>query len=153
MKIQDMETQKDGWRPSREQVSEFLRSQTLCTFITVDESGAPQGATVAFSETADGEFIVGTSQTSRKATNVGVDEHVAMVVTDDEKRYTVQLEGVARKLGDDEFAELSEEHYNQLPASRPFKDEPGQVHILISSHHLRFSDCSVHPWVLTEFET
>jgi len=151
MKIQNMEQGGSGWKPSRAEISEFLRSQQLCTIASLDADGQPQAATVAFSETTDGNFIIGTSETSRKAGNIAHDPRVAMVVTDDEQRYTVQLEGTARVLTAEEFEPYAEEHYNQLPASRPFRDQPGEVNILITPHYLRFSDCNPHPWVLTEF--
>lgn len=151
MKIQDMQNTKEGWRPSREELSDFLRTQSFCVFSSVDANGAPQGATVAFSETHDGDFIIGTSVSSRKSANVDGNPHVALTVTDSVRRYTVQMEGIARKLSAEEFAEYADVHYEQLPASRPFKDAPGQVHILISPTHIRFSDCSTYPWVLTDF--
>lgn len=151
MKIQNMESGRTGWQPSREEVSEFLRGQPLCVIATLDAEGQPQAATVAFSVTADGNLIIGTSELSRKARNIRHDPRVAMVVTDSDQRYTVQLEGTARALSHEEFDAYAEEHYSQLPASRPFRDKPGEVDILITPHHLRFSDCSVYPWILTEF--
>ena len=151
MKIQDMNNESEGWRPTRAELSDFLRDQPLCAFSSVNAEGNPQGATVAFSETQDGDFIVGTSESSRKAANIDTNPNVALTITDVERRYTVQLEGIARKLGAEAFAGYADYHYEQLPASRPFKDAPGQVHILISPIHVRFSDCNPHPWVTTEY--
>ncbi|MEP6710186.1 MAG: pyridoxamine 5'-phosphate oxidase family protein [Candidatus Saccharibacteria bacterium] len=151
MKTQDMDNNVAGWQPTRKELSEFLVEQPLCVVSTLDQSGAPQSATVAFSETKDGQFIIGTSETSRKSQNIDSDSRVAMNVTDSEKRYTVQLGGLARKLSSEEFAGYADIHYDQLPASRPFKDQPGQVQILIQPTYIRFSDCSTYPWVLTEF--
>lgn len=153
MKTQDMNNKSEGWQPSRSELSNFLRTQPLCTFSTVDAEGRPQGATVAFSETQDGDFIVGTSETSRKSANVDTNPNVAMTITDAERRYTVQLEGVARKLGAEAFVAYADYHYDQLPASRPFRDTPGQVNILISPTHIRFSDCNPHLWVVTDFSS
>lgn len=147
-----MESGRAGWQPSRQEVSEFLRGQPLCTIATVDAEGQPQAATVAFSVTIEGNLIIGTSESSRKAHNIGRDPRVAMVVTDNDQRYTVQLEGAAHILSSEEFDYYAEEHYSQLPASRPFRDKPGEVNILITPHHLRFSDCNPFPWVLTEFD-
>lgn len=63
---------------------------------------------MAFSETTDGRFIIGTSVVSRKAGNIHGDPRVAMVVTDTEQRYTVQIEGQARLLEPDEFEQLAD---------------------------------------------
>jgi general stress protein 26 len=152
--VQDMsKSQSEGLRPDREQVFEFLKTQVLGTLATLDADGHPQVATVAFSSTPELRFIIGTAEDSRKATNVAGDDRVAFVVTDPEQRYTVQLEGVARRLTDQEFEEhFADEHYRQRPQSLPFKDEPGQCHILVEPTDLRFSDCNPHPWVLTEFD-
>lgn len=140
-----------GWQPSRSELSEFLQTQTLCVISTLDEAGAPQSAIVAFSETSDGSFIIGTSQSSRKSHNIDNDPRVAMSITDLEKRYTLQIGGIARKLEPEEFEAYADVHYEQLPSSRPFKDLPGQVHVIIKPTYIRFSDCSTYPWLLTEF--
>lgn len=152
MKIQEKDSGTEGFRPTREQVNEWLREQVLCTLATLDETGAPTAATVAFSVTEAGELLIGTSEASRKSQNVDRDERVAVVVTDSEERITVQIEGTARKLAQKVF-ELSyaEEHYRQRPESLPFRDELGQTHILVTPSHVRFSDCRPHPWVFTEF--
>lgn len=145
-------TRRMSLKPSRNELSQFLRTQTVCVIATVDSAGGPNAATVAFSESTDGQFIIGTSAKSRKATNIDANQRVALTVTDAEKRYTVQLEGVARKLSPDEFARYAEEHYSQLPSSRPYKDAPGQVDIIIQPTHIRFSDCSSFPWVTTDYD-
>ena len=72
-------------------------------------------------------------------------------MTDPSDRYTAQIKGVAKKLSDVAFASLADTHYSQRPESLPFKDEPGQTHILSSPEEIRFSDCSVSPWLTTTF--
>lgn len=152
MKTQDMSNKGSGFRPTRVQVNEWMREQVLCTLSTLDRTGAPNSATVAFSVTASGDYLIGTSSTSRKSQNIDTDERVAMTVTDADERLTVQLEGVAQKLSEDMFVKrYAEEHYRQRPESLPFRDEPGQCHIIVRPTHIRFSDVSVHPWVVTEF--
>jgi hypothetical protein len=150
MQIQNMEKGRQGWEPSREEVSEFLRSLPLCSFATLGPDGGPQIARVAFSETVEHDFIVGTSETSRKALNVQRNPRVSIETTDENRRFTVQIEGLAHILTATEFEPYAEEHYNQLPASRPFRDEPGQVNILVTPYFVRFSDCSVHPWLVSK---
>jgi hypothetical protein len=89
---------------------------------------------------------------SRKALNIGHDSRVAYEVTDPEKRYTVQFEGIARKLAKSEFAQREKAHFEKLPGSLPFKDIEGQAYFLLQPLWVRFSDCSVHPWAVTEFQ-
>lgn len=154
MKIQEKDSETEGFRPTRAEVNDWLREQVLCTLATLDETGAPTVATVAFSVTELGELLIGTREASRKSQNVDGDERVAVVVTDSEERFTVQIEGTARKLARKVFdLSYAEEHYRQRPESLPFRDEPGQTHILVTPQHIRFSDCRPHPWVITEFDS
>lgn len=149
----DPSANHDAFRPTPAQVNEFIQEQVLGVLSTLDSEGAPMGATVALSTTLDGNILVGTSESSHKSQNIDGDSRVAITVTDPERRYTLQLQGTARKLGQQAFeAMYAEEHFRQRPQSLPFKDEPGQCHILIAPTHIRFSDCSVNPWVVTEFE-
>ena len=153
MKTFDKSNTEPGWQPTRDELSEWLRKQALCTFSSLDQNGAPESATVAFSETSNGEFIVGTSETFHKSQNVDRDERVALVVTNYDDRYTAQIKGTARKLSETAFGALADEHYRQRPESLPFKDEPGQTHILVQPQNIRFSDCSVQPWLVTEYSS
>lgn len=141
-----------GWQPTRQELSEFLCGQTICAVATIDSAGMPNGATVAFSETRAGEFIIGTHQSSRKARNLAKNPNVSMTITDEDKRYTVQLQGTAQQLTPQAFTPLSDYHYEQLPFSLKYKDDPEQIHFLITPSFLRFSDCSVYPWVLSQYE-
>lgn len=141
----------EAWRPSRPELSGFLREQVLTTLSTLDSDGAPESATVAFSETDDGAFLIGTSEASRKVRNIEGDARVAMTVTDAERRYTAQIKGTAEKLSEVAFAALADEHYRQRPESLPFRDDASQVHVLVTPSEIRFSDVSVNPWVVTEY--
>lgn len=141
-----------SFQPTRTELSQFLKDQPLCTVATINPEGVPNAATVAFSETVKGDFIIGTDTKSRKSVNIDTNPNVAMTITDVDKRYTVQLEGLAHKLSPQEFELYAEEHYRQLPNSRPYKDAPGQVSIMIKPTHIRFSDVSSYPWVVTDFD-
>lgn len=152
MKTFDPANTSEGYRPTRQQVDEFIDARVIGVLSTLDEDGAPVGATVAFSATQNGCWIVGTQESSRKAANIKGDPRVAVTITDADARYTVQAEGIARVLTSNEFVqEYADEHYQKRPESLPFKDTPGECHILIEPLHIRFADCSVNPWVTTEF--
>ena len=142
----------EGFRPTREELNEFIKGQVIGVISTLDENGAPMSATVAFSVTEGNDLMVGTSETSHKSQNVDRDSRVAVTITDAAKRYTLQLQGTARKVNEETFESVyAEAHFGQRPESLPFKDKPGQCHILITPPHMRFSDCSVNPWAITEF--
>lgn len=152
MQEQQKDSRVKGWSPTRGELDDWLRAQELCVFSTLDATGAPMSATVAFSVTVDGGLIVGTNENSRKSKNIDHDGRVAMTITDPERRITVQLQGHAEKIPHDVFERVYEkEHYRLRPKSLPFKNEPGQCHILITPSHIKFSDVRPHPWVVTEF--
>lgn len=150
MKTQDMTTGRQGFRPSATELYEWLDKQILCTIGTVGEGGYPNAATVAFSQSAALECVIITDTNSRKAANMRRDDKVSLTITNENQRYTVQLEGRARELSWEEFAPYEQHHYEKLPFSLPFKDIPGQAPFLITPVHLRFSDVSVRPWQTTD---
>lgn len=142
-----------AFQPTKKELHEFLNTQKLCVISTLNESGAPQGATVAFSQTHELQFIVGTDVTSRKSQNMQREPRVAITITDPSVRYTVQTEGNARLLSDEEFTQYSEHLFAKNPNSRKFKNIQGQVYFLITPHTIRFSDCNVFPYFVTEIPT
>ena len=150
MKTQDMTPGRQGWRPTSSELYEWLDRQILCTIASIGEGGYPNTATVAFSQTPELDLVIITDTSSRKAQNIRNNERVAMTITNEDERYTVQLEGRARELSWEEFTNYSERHYRKLPFSLPFKDIPGQVPFVITPTHVRFSDVSVRPWEITE---
>jgi len=152
MKTQDMHEKKQAWQPNRQEIADWLNTIPLGTLSTLGPEGQPQSATVAFSETADLRLVIGTSEVSRKAVNIGRDPRVAYTVTDADKRYTFQLEGTARKLTDEEMDEFADRHFAKLPFSAPFRNVEGQCYFLITPTWSRFSDCNPYPWVTTIFE-
>lgn len=150
MKTQDMTPGRQGLKPTKEQLYDWLDKQVLCAVASLGVDGYPNVASVAFSQTKDLQFVIITDKNSRKAGNIARDSKVAMVITNSDDRYTLQLEGEARQLGWDEFEAFAEHHYAKLPFSLPFKDIPGQTPYVITPTHMRFTDASVRPWELTE---
>lgn len=150
MQIQDMNNNSPGWKPKQADIVSLLNTMPLGVISTSDGTGQPQAATVAFSQTKNLELIIGTSETSRKSLNMLADPRVAFTVTDPEKRYTVQFEGLAKKLSKSEFDHFTEGHFKKLPASAPFRDILGQCYFILNPNWVRFTDCSTYPWTSTE---
>ena len=139
-----------AFKPNTKELCEWLDKQTLCTIASVGEDGYPNAASVAFSQSDDLRFVIITDENSRKAGNIARDNKVALTITNQDDKYTLQLEGTARRLSWDEFEPFAEHHYAKLPFSLPFKDIPSQTSFVIEPTHMRFSDISVRPWELTE---
>lgn len=140
-----------GFKPNNAELYDWLNSQILCTISTQGADGYPNAATVAFSQTHNLEFLIITDGLSRKAQNIMRNDQVAMTISNETDRYTIQLEGNARELSWDDFAPYENSHHAKLPFSLPFKDIPGQAPFIITPVHLRFSDVSVRPWELTDY--
>lgn len=152
MNIQDMTTGRQGFKPTKQELGEWLDKQILCTIATIDEEAFPNTATVAFSQSTALEFVIITDTNSRKAVNIHRNNKVALTITNENDRYTLQLEGRATELSWDEFKIFEKYHYEKLPFSLPFKDIPGQSPFIIRPTHLRFGDISVRPWEYTEYD-
>lgn len=149
--IQNLESNAEGLAPTKAEVFDFLNTQFLGVISTVDATGQPQAATVAFSQTPELAIIIGTDENSRKAINLTADNRAGFVVTDPAARYTVQLEATAHKLTPAELGHYEAAHFAKLPASAPFRDLAGQVYFLLTPIGLKFTDCNPHPWVVTKF--
>jgi len=142
-----------AFKPTPDELNAWLEKQILCTIATVGEGGYPNAATVAFSNTDNFQFVVITDANSRKTANIARSSKVALTITNEADKYTLQLEGNATRLAWDEFeARYSKHHYAKLPFSLPFKDIPGQTPFVITPVHMRFSDINAHPWELTEYD-
>jgi pyridoxine/pyridoxamine 5'-phosphate oxidase len=141
-----------GFAPTQDEVNEFLDTIDVCVVSTIGSDGHPMGATVGFSSNAKLECVIITTDSTNKSRNISRDKRVAFTATDVSKRYTVQMQGVARQLSSDEFGEqYSESHYAKQPGALKFKGAPGAVHYVIEPAYLKFSDCSVYPYLVTEF--
>lgn len=141
-----------GWRPDARAVYDFLNQHMLCVVSTINIDGWPNAATVAFSETTELELIISANESTHKAKNIAHENKVALTITDEATRRTVQLEGRAHKLTLEEFVQYEPHHYEKLPFTRKFKEIPQQAFYKITPTHLKATDISVIPWAVTEVE-
>lgn len=139
-----------GYEPDIVGVYDFLRRQRHCVISTIGSDGCPQGATVAFSATWGMEVVIGTSNGSRKFANLLRNPLVAITVTDEVKRRTLQYQGKAEIIDSEVFAHYRWCHFDKLPGSLKFEGRPDQVYLLVHPRSIRFSDCNPDPWRVTE---
>lgn len=142
---------KQGFKPTNEELKEWLDKQMLCVIASHGDDGYPNAASVAFSQNDDFAFVIITDKDSRKIKNIRADSKVALTITNADDRYTLQIEGDARELMWEEFMPFERHHYDKLPFSLPFKDIPGKVPVIIVPTRMRFGDITVNPWVYTDF--
>jgi pyridoxine/pyridoxamine 5'-phosphate oxidase len=138
------------WQPKAAEAARFMNDFPLCVLSTGNSAGWPIGSTVAFSARDDLELMFGTSRDSRKFANIELNPQVSVTVTDENRRLTVQYQGLARQLSAKEYAARREAHYAKLPQSLPFEGSPGQAFFTITPVAVRMTDCNPTPWVVTE---
>lgn len=151
-KGEEMTSNRHGFKPTKAELNAWLDRQILCTISTLGQDGFPNAATVAFSQDMSLRFFIITDESSRKASNIRQDNRVALTVTNEKDRYTVQLEGLAQELTWSSFKDQEAYHYKKLPFSLPFKDIPGQTPFCIIPVHIRFTDVGVKPWEKTDYD-
>ena len=116
----------------------FLNEETYCIISTTDTNGKPESAFVAFSENEKLEIMIGTSKGSRKYKNIVRNPHVALVFGFDGKQ-TLQYEGKARVLSDEERKQRLEKHFEKQPSAAKYEADPKQVYLIIEPTWLRIS--------------
>ena len=138
--------------PTAEEVISFLNNPTHKNgnLSYLNQRGGPSSATVAFSATPNLNIFFGTSDSSRKFRLLHNDKRVAFHVTDEVRRFTVQIEGVATELSKAGMQPFEDTHYRKLgDSSKRFKLLPDQHFFAIWTTWLRFSDCIENPWTTT----
>ncbi len=132
-----------------QEVIEYLKQHKLAVISTVDSSGNPQAAVVAFTLTDEGMIIIGTSSKSRKFANISRGSKVAMVIGWQDK--TAQLNGAAEIIEDETAVSKYEAaHIQNNPGSVDYAKLPDQRYVLIRPEWVRFSDFREMPPKITE---
>lgn len=122
-------------------IYQFINQHKLGVVATTNEAGRPEAALVGIAVSDKLEIVFDTLTTTRKYHNILHNRKVAVVIGWDNET-TVQYEGIAQVLGDDEEAEnLKEIYYKAYPDGRErAKTWPGLVHIKIIPQWLRYSN-------------
>jgi general stress protein 26 len=120
-------------------ILDFIKNEHICVMSTVSESGTPQSAVMAFSETPDLRLIVGTSNTTRKYKNLTLNSNVAAVIGWDlEKFITVQYEGTAHEAEGEEIGWARELLTSKNEESKKFADSPDNRYFVITPGWVRY---------------
>src|SRR3979411_1064629 len=96
---------------TKEEIYNFLNSQSLMVVSSLNHDGNPQSAVVGFGQTNDLQLVFGTSELRRKHKNIIANGHVSVVAGWSDK--TVQYEGVARVLSGQEEMDYSEQYFKK----------------------------------------
>jgi len=83
-------------------VYNFIRQHQLAVISTIGSNGKPEAALIGIAVSGNLDIIFDTLKTSRKYNNILSNPHIAIVVGWDNDT-TIQYEGIAEVLGDDNF--------------------------------------------------
>jgi general stress protein 26 len=120
---------------------QFINQHKLGVVATINMAGNSEAALIGIAVSDKLEIIFDTVNTSRKYQNILRHQQVSVVIGWDNET-TVQYEGIAEVLSDDNEAEkLRDIYYQVYPDGRErAKTWPGLVHIKIIPQWLRYSN-------------
>jgi len=131
-------------------VYQFIKQHLLGVVSTINSACKPEAALVGIAVTENLEIIFDTIKASRKYQNILQNPQVAVVIGWDNET-TVQYEGKATVLGDDDEAlRLKEIYFDAYPDGRDRAETwQGLVHIKMTPEWLRYSNYN-EPVVIEE---
>ncbi len=135
----------------KSEIIDFIKSNSLMTISSVSATGQPQAALVGFGETDSFQLIIGTSNVSRKYSNILKNPNVAVVIGGNGPK-TVQYEGTAREISGAEADKYSEIYFTKSPSARQHNELPTERYFLIEPHWIRYTIVSSDPWDIVELK-
>jgi len=133
---------------------QFLRSHRLAVQASVSSDRRAQAAVVGFAVSDRFDIVFDTLASTRKARNLRGNPHIALVVggllPGDER--TAQIEGIADEPGGDELERLKAVYYGAYPDGPSRLTWAGLIYVRVRPTWVRFSDYTVDPPVIVEFD-
>ena len=124
---------------------EFIKKHKLAVIATTDGNGRPEAAVIGVAVDKNLEIICGTYNTSRKYLNLKKNARVALVIGW-EKAQTVQYEGIAEELDENEAEQALDTILAKTPSAARYVEREYKVVYRIKPSWIRFSDLSKDPW-------
>ena len=138
----------------RDGLLKFMRGHRVAVQSSVTPSNLPQAAVVGIAITDRFEIVFDTTSSTRKAKNLRGNPHLAFVIggaaSGDER--TVQYEGIADEPAGAERERLKQIYYEVYPDGPSRLSWPGIMYVRVSPTWIRYSDYSVDPPVIEEFQ-
>lgn len=139
---------------SSDQLLRFLRSHRLAVQASVSPELRAQAAVVGFAVSDRFEIVFDTVESTRKARNLRSNQHVALVVgglmPGDER--TAQIDGIADEPDGNDLERLKIVYYEAYPDGPSRLSWPGLIYVRVRPTWVRFSDYTVDPPVIAEFD-
>ena len=137
----------------RDKLLTFMRQELYAVQASVSALGAPQAALVGVVVSETFEVFFDTLAGSRKTINLRQNSAAAMVIgiAASGSERTVQLEGVAEEPRGEDLERLLELYFARFPDGRTRQRSSGITYWRVSPTWLRYSDFSVDPPEIVEF--
>jgi len=136
------------------QLLQFLRSHRLAVQASVSPDASPQAAVVGFAVSDDFEIVFDTVESTRKARNLRLNPRLALTVggllPGDER--TAQIDGIADEPRGEDLERLKAVYYQAYPDGPSRLTWPGLIYVRLRPTWVRFSDYTVNPPVIVEFD-
>ena len=128
-----------------ELIYNFMKRQKLAVIASVTHDGLPEAAVVGIAVKEDLELYCSTFRTSRKYENIQKNPRVALVIGWEGGK-TIQYEGIAEEITDEESPELLKTYLADIPSIAKYLEREHQIFYKIKPKWIRFSDQSMDPW-------
>jgi pyridoxine/pyridoxamine 5'-phosphate oxidase len=129
----------------KDKILHFISAQHLCVLSTINQEGLSESAVIGFGETENFELIFGTDVNSRKYTNLKHNSRVSVVIGWVDGK-TVQYEGIAKELLNDDIRKYSSIYFTKSPSAEKYSSDPNERYFIISPTWIRYTDISNEPW-------
>lgn len=134
----------------KNKILKLMKESHFCVLSTVNNAGQPESALIGFSQNDNLELVFGCNMKSRKYQNLKTHPDVSAVVSQPEKRLTVQYEGHASLLQESKKDNVLKKHFDKLPFAKKYLDQPGQAWFKVVPKWIRYSDYSSDPAFIDE---
>ena len=128
-------------------IARFVSAAGCGVVATVSASGSPEAALVGLAASQDGALIFNTPDAARKVDNLRSNHRVAVVIGTPGD-VSVQVEGEAFIVEDEERQQHGHTYESRFPGSRAFAD--GFLVVVVRPDWVRVYDASQRPAVVRE---
>ncbi len=131
---------------AKKRIMEFMGENILTVISTIDMDGnKPESAVIAFAQTENFELIFGTLAISRKYKNLQKNPNVSFVIGWNAETGTVQYEGTAKELSDEESPAYAQILANKNPRAGRYITKKSPRLFLVKPTWIRILDMIKNP--------
>ncbi len=136
---------------TKEELIDFISARQFMVISTLGGE-YPESAVVEFGN--DGLTLVfDTNSASRKYSNIQKSPKVSVVIgLDEDANQTVQYEGVAELLKNEELEQLKQVYFKQSPEAQKWEHTENNVYFKVAPKWIRFTNLNAKPWDISVFE-